>query len=228
MSVAVSALESIEVVTESWQPYSYILPDGSVGGIATDKVRRILDKTEFAYTISLYPWARAYRTALTKKNVLIYPIYKIKERELKFQWLCPFLPTDPIYVYSLPARRDINISKLDDLKQYVIGIARDEFVYQYLTGQGFEEHRHLDITPTYNTSLHKLVNQRIDLIIGSGHSIDTRLKNLGYHEIQLRAVYEIDAQVVAGNCMALSLQTPVAVVEKIRSSLLQVNQAKEN
>ncbi|WDE08919.1 transporter substrate-binding domain-containing protein [Thalassomonas viridans] len=170
--VVTLAAEMIEVVTESWEPYSYLLPDGSVGGMATDKVRRILDKTGFEYSIRLYPWARAYRTALNKKNVLIYSIYRTKEREAKFQWLCPFLPTEPIYAHALSSRDDINVSTLGDMKKYLIGIAREEYVYQYLVEQGFKDRLHTDTTPTYDISLLKLVNNRVNLIIGTGHSIE--------------------------------------------------------
>ncbi|WP_281561622.1 transporter substrate-binding domain-containing protein [Thalassomonas sp. RHCl1] len=228
MSAVAFAVETIEVVTESWEPYSYLLPDGSIGGTATAKVRRILNKAGFEYTINLYPWTRAYRTALSKKNVLIYSIYRTKERELKFQWLCPFLPMERIYAYALSKRRDINIKKLDDLKRYIIGSAREEYAYQYLLERGFEDHRHLDISSTYNTSLHKLINQRIDLVIGTRHSIDTRLKSLGYKDTKMRAVYEFSTQMVGGNCMAFNLATPVAIVEKVRAALSQVNQAAEN
>ncbi|WDE02251.1 substrate-binding periplasmic protein [Thalassomonas actiniarum] len=228
LSALAFAVEAIEVVTESWEPYSYLLPDGSVGGTATAKVRRILDKAGIEYTINLYPWTRAYRTALSKRNVLIYSIYRTKERELKFQWLCPFLPTERIYAYALADRRDINIGKLDDLKQYIIGSAREEYAYQFLLEHGFEDNRHLDISSTYNTSLHKLVNHRIDLVIGTRHSIDTRLKSLGYPETKMRAVYEFSTQMIGGNCMAFNIETPSAVVEKVRAALLQVNQAAEN
>ncbi|WDE08918.1 transporter substrate-binding domain-containing protein [Thalassomonas viridans] len=208
------AAERIEVVTESWEPYSYLLPDGSVGGTSTEKVRRILDKAGLEYDISIYHWARAYRTALSKKNVLIYSIYRTKERESKFQWLCPFLPTRQIHAYALAERGDINIGKLADLKQYLIGMARDEYVYQYLIEHGFEEHKHTDINTTYNTGLHKLVSKRIDLIIGTREAIHIRLKALGYGNTQLTAVYEIDTAVVTGNCMAFSLTTSPEVVEK--------------
>jgi len=224
----VLATETIEVVTENWEPYSYILPDGSVGGTSTDKVRRILDKTGFDYSISLYHWARAYRTALSKRNVLIYSIYRTKERESKFQWLCPFLPTEKLFVYALSDRREISISKLADLKPYLIGVAREEYVHQYLSKHGFEEGKHLDISSTNSTGLHKLINHRIDFIIGTRESINTRLRTLGYENTKLTAVYEIDTGMVADNCMAFSLATPAAVVEKVRTALLQINQVIEN
>ena len=224
----VMAAETIEVVTEIWEPYSYLLPDGSVGGTSTAKIRRILDKTGLKYTIKVYPWARAYRTALNKKNVLIYSIYRTKKREEKFQWLCPFLPVEPVHAYALQTRRDIRINTLDELKLYLTAIPREDYVYQYLIEQGFKEYKHLDITPTYDISLHKLVKQRIDLIIGAGPSINKRLKSLGYKRVKLTPVYKFDPRMVAGNCMAFNLATPPGIVEKVRKALLQVNQAIEN
>ncbi|WDE04309.1 transporter substrate-binding domain-containing protein [Thalassomonas viridans] len=216
ISVAAYAGEPLEVVTEDWPPYSYLLPDGSVGGIATDKVRSLLDKAGIEYRINLYPWVRAYKMALTQKNVMIYSIYRTREREDKFQWLCPLLPTHSMYVYALSERKDINIDTLEDLKQYIIGITKEEYGYQYLLGHGFVESKHLDITPNYDINLRKLMEKRVDMIIESSHTMKIRLQSIGYKFDRVTPVFEVDTGAVADNCMAFSLGTPAELIEQVR------------
>jgi len=216
MSVAAGAREVLEVVTEDWPPYSYILPDGNVGGIATDKVRRLLDKSGLEYRINLYPWIRAYKMALTQKNVMIYSIYRTRERESKFQWLCPLLPTHSMFFYALSDRKDFDINTLEDLKQYTIGITKEEYGYQYLLEHGFKEKEQLDITPNYDINLRKLLEKRVDFIIESSHTMKLRLQGIGYDFERVTPVFEVDTAAVADNCMAFSLRTSPELVEQIR------------
>ncbi|WDD98014.1 substrate-binding periplasmic protein [Thalassomonas actiniarum] len=218
---AACAREPLEVVTEDWPPYSFLLPDGTVGGIATEKVRTVLDKAGLEYRINLYPWVRAYKMALTQKNVLIYSIYRSKERESKFQWLCPLLPTHPMYFYALSSRKDIKVKTLEDLKQYTIGITKEEYGYQYLLEHGFKENKQLDITPNYDINLRKLIEKRVDFIVESSHTMQMRLQDIGYNFERVTPVFEMDTDTVADNCMAFSLKTPPEIVEQVREVFFQ-------
>ncbi|WDE10789.1 substrate-binding periplasmic protein [Thalassomonas haliotis] len=208
--------EPLKVVTEDWPPYSFLLPDGSVGGMATDKVRKLLDKAGLEYRISLYPWVRAYKMALTQKNVMIYSIYRTPEREAQFQWLCPLLPTHSMYFYALSDRKDIKVKALEELKQYTIGITKEEYGYQYLIEHGFKEAKQLDITPNYDINLRKLIEKRVDLIIESSDTMEIRLKNIGYNFERVIPVFEMNTAGVADNCMAFSLKTAPEIVEQVR------------
>lgn len=218
---AANAQQTLEVVTEDWPPYSFLLPDGSVGGTATEKVRTVLDKAGLEYRISLYPWVRAYKMALTQKNVLIYSIYRSRERESKFQWICPLLPTHSMYFYALSDREEIKAKNLEDLKQYTIGITKEEYGYQYLIEHGFKETKQLDITPNYDVNLRKLIEKRVDLIIESSRTMQMRLQGIGHSFTRVTPVFEMDTDAVADNCMAFSLGTPSELVEQVRQAFHQ-------
>jgi polar amino acid transport system substrate-binding protein len=49
----------LRITTQEWAPYQVSMPDGRVGGVATESVKRVLDKMKVDYEITIYPWARA-------------------------------------------------------------------------------------------------------------------------------------------------------------------------
>ncbi len=75
--------ESIQVITER-SPFTSSKQSSVDGGEATEFVRRVLEQSGLSYKLSYQPWKRAYNTALTKKNVLVYPLARSKPRESMF------------------------------------------------------------------------------------------------------------------------------------------------
>ena len=62
----------VYVVTENFPPYNYVDENREVVGYATEIVRKCLSKAGIEYEIEVLPWARAFKSAKTPKNYLLY------------------------------------------------------------------------------------------------------------------------------------------------------------
>ncbi|MBU0969433.1 MAG: transporter substrate-binding domain-containing protein [Proteobacteria bacterium] len=160
---AVANAERIVVVTENFEPYSY-MEYGQMTGLSTDVVTATLQKAGMAYQIAEYPWPRSYKMALKDKNVLIYSIGRNEQREPLFKWIGPIVPPIRIGLFKLKDRKDIVIQSLEDAKKYDIGVMRDSADYQLLFSRGFKNGENLDVISTTKLNIKKLFTKRFDLI----------------------------------------------------------------
>jgi len=124
------------VVTEDFPPYSY-LDNGKLTGVSTEVVQAVMKAVGAETEIEVYPWARAYKMALEKENILIYSIGRIKERESLFKWVGIIAPCD-IHLFKLKKRKDIRLDSLDKAKPYQFGILRGDMCLEYLRKRGLK------------------------------------------------------------------------------------------
>lgn len=214
----------ITVVTEQWPPYNYLSSSGEIIGSATEIVEQTLQQANIPYTLNMYPWARAYKTALEQPNVLIYSILRSPERERLFHWICP-LNTIQYYFFKLSNREDIDINSLNDVKKYTLGLIRDSYMHNHLIKQGFIEGEHFQISGDNQANINLLVAGRVDVIIDTHENISLRLKGLSVPKKTLKASYPIGRDIIPTpwTCMAISLKTPPPLVDAIRESHHQLN-----
>jgi polar amino acid transport system substrate-binding protein len=208
-----SNADGLNVVTEDWPPF--ILKGQEVSGIVTKNIREILGYTDIEYFIDVYPWARSFHLATTNPNVLIYSIYRTKQREAKFHWFCPIYKSTPIHAYKLASNK-INIDSLEALKTSVVGIMRGDNSHNYFLKNGFEEGVNIDLSSNEETNLKKLIKGRVDVVIQSQESLNYRLALLGAEDLNLMPGLEISKGASAEHCMALSLNTKDETVIKMR------------
>jgi polar amino acid transport system substrate-binding protein len=204
--------EPLNVVTEDWPPF--ILKGQEVSGIVTQNIREILAYTDIKYSIDVYPWARSFHLATSNANVLIYSIYKTKQRESKFHWFCPVYKSTPIHAYKLASNK-INIDSLEALKTSVVGIMRGDNSHSYFLQKGFQEGVNIDLSSNEETNLKKLIKGRVDVVIQSQESLNYRLASLGASGMNLISGLEISKGESAEHCMALSLNTEDETINKI-------------
>jgi len=214
--------QDLIVLTEDWPPYSYQNRQGDIVGTATTRVKNALDLAGVSYQIHLYPWTRSFKLASRNKNTLIYSIFRTKEREDNFQWICPITKPIEHQLFKLAARTDIHINQFDDLKQYVLGLLRDTYPHQYFTQEGLKENVHLDIMVEEDLNLKRLITGRIDLLADEEAPLLLRLEKLGYDSNLIERVYTIQSDDAPENCMAFSITTPRLLVEKVRKAMQQV------
>jgi len=209
----------ITVVTEQWPPYNYLSSSGIIIGSATKVVEGTLQRANIPYTIEIYPWARAYKKALEQPNVLIYSILKSPEREKLFHWICP-LNTIQYYFFKLSARTDIQINSIIDAKKYTLGLIRDSYMHNYLKNNGFVEGEHMQISGDNQANIKLLLAKRVDIIIDTHENISLRLEHLPYTPEQIKAAYPIGKDIISTpwTCMAISLKTPIKLVNAIKKS----------
>lgn len=109
------------LLTEHNPPAAYLDEGtGRISGLAVEVVEELLGKTGVRYSMSLLPWNRAYRRAVTEPNVCVFPANVTPEREEIFKWVRPIL-TGGWAIFQTP-ESELVLNDLVDLKKHsVIG-----------------------------------------------------------------------------------------------------------
>ena len=214
-----SAFENkITVVTENLWPFNY-LERGQAKGPHTDLVKQILSTAELDYSIAVLPWARAYKLAQTKPNILIYTINRTNLRQEKFHWIARF-PTDAkINYYALKESKLTNTS-LSTLKTLPIGTQIDTANDDFVTQHGFNN---ISRVSHVRQTIGMLKIGRVKLVIASEHQIKRAAQESG---LDFNELEEINYAFSSVPSIAVSLSTPPATVEKLRNAYKKL--AQEN
>lgn len=162
---AASGGAQMTAVTEEFRPMNYT-ENGVVRGYTADIARELLERAHIGYTLTSYPWARAYQMAQRQPDVLIFSIVRTPEREKRFQWIAP-VAKRRAYVYKLAKRGDIELRSPDDLFKYVTATDRDDASASQLEALGLKAGKNIELSNQDYTSLQKLLVGRVDLMVGT-------------------------------------------------------------
>lgn len=204
----------IQVVTENWPPFNYQNTQGEVVGSITSHVKEILSLSALSHEINLYPWARTYKLAESKKNHLIYSLYKTPEREKHFHWFCPIAPSIKLHLIKL-STSDINITHYTQAKAYKVGVVRKDAPNMYLLSKGFIAGINLYETTNETSNIQQLLNGSVDFIVQSQPSIDYRLSLLKKSKSMVELSVELP---ISSNdvCMAMNINSDIKIVNKLK------------
>jgi polar amino acid transport system substrate-binding protein len=201
--------EPLAVVTEDWRPYSYA-EDGVFKGSSTKIVRAVLDRAGITYSIQVLPWARAFRDASVKPNVLIYVLGRNLERDASFYWIGEVIPTDHAYFYRLKSRTDIVINNFSDAKKYWVSTNNKSSSHKTLIDSGFEK---LVIVRHQELAIKMLIHDRIDLLILSESAVEPHFRELGLSPDLIEPAFRFAK---GEGYMAFSKKTDIETVEQVR------------
>lgn len=192
-----------------------IIYSDDVTGLATDIVREILNRTKNNAKIQLVPWARAYSYAQNRKNVVLYSLARIEERENLFYWVGPIALKKAILFAKLNSGIEIN-----DLREakYVdkIGTLRKDAKEQYLKKRGFNN---IYSYNSWEKGLQLLIAGRLDLwaITDLDAPIITRQAGIDRKEIEpVFTMYEHRVYI------GLSKSTSINIVNQWQSVLDEI------
>jgi polar amino acid transport system substrate-binding protein len=209
----------IEVVTENWRPYNF-QENNVIKGISTEIVKKVLDHSGIDYTISVYPWNRSYKMALEKKNVLIYTIIRIPEREHLFKWVRPLGKGGVTSLYRLQDTK-IQIKTVEDAKQFYIVTNLNSMDHIWLTNNGFT---HLHTTGAVENAIKMIFKKRVKLIAFDSAVMKKECENLGYNANQLVEVIPLFR---TPPYMALNLKASDHILQKLQQSYDQLLKEKK-
>lgn len=218
---ALQAQERLLIVTEEWAPYNYTDAKGEVLGLATDNIKKMMAQANIDYDIKVLPWSMAYTLAQNKPNIMLYTAYRTKEREGKFQWLCPIVETGGIKAYKLSRRNDVQVATLQDMKKYNIAVSNKNVQYEFLIAQGFIPGVDMDVTVAESSGLRMLLLGRVDIIMQEDAAIKERLKKLNKPPAIVTELMTVLPETTA-KCAAFSLDTDPKLVEKLSGALAEI------
>jgi len=86
---------ALTLTTEEYPPFN--MTDAQSGqplGIAVDKAIEMMRRANEPFTITSYPWARAYQMALKSDDTCVFSTSRTPEREALFTWIGPLARSD--------------------------------------------------------------------------------------------------------------------------------------
>lgn len=224
ISFPLYAKTNLNVVTEEWRPYNYTNEKGEITGLATERLKAILDSIDVDYTITSEKWERSVHLARNVPNTLIYTIMRTPERESLFEWICPLIAPIKVYLYKRTNRNDINVNILDDAKNHTISIEKGESYHGFLLSQGFENNKHLQVTLDPYQGARKFFNGQVDMVLQTEAEMSMHLDSFKYTSADVEKVIEVNKESNIQGCIAFDLKADKQLVEKVRNGVLQYNQ----
>ncbi|MDZ7868238.1 MAG: transporter substrate-binding domain-containing protein [Rheinheimera sp.] len=206
----------VRLVTEIFPPYQQQSADAALHGWSVDIVRQILQAAQLTYSIDVMPWARAYKTASSQPDTLIFSLLRTEEREEQFAWIAPLCPMR-ISFYTGANRTDVQAADIQSALKYVVGVENGQANYRFLREQGFRESRNL-VVVGHNHQLQQMLELgRIDLMLVSDNYVQ-QLPNRG---AQLRRVFTAHA-LERYLFLAAHPATDPVLLQKLRQAWQQV------
>ncbi len=147
----------LNLVTEEYPPFNMSEPSsGVLRGISVEKVLELMRRAKQPYTMSLFPWTRAYQMGMQIEDTCVFSTTRTPEREALFRWVGPLVRNN----WTVFARVDDtrNPKALEDLRPYLIGGYQSDAVGEYLKQQGFE----VDLAVAESDNPRKLMMKRFD------------------------------------------------------------------
>jgi len=161
LSLASKEIVKIRVITEIYSPYQKYDQQGQLVGCTIKIVKALFQITGAELTIEVMPWARAYATALTQPNTLLFSVYRTKKREPLFHWVGS-MPTAPIYFWGLKENFPLPLTSLEQTKQFTFAVPKNYYSDTYLTKYNFPSiHR----VTHQKQAIEMLFHRRVNLIV---------------------------------------------------------------
>lgn len=200
----------LTILTEDLPPLNY-LKNGALVGPSVEIVKEIQKRVGSDEQIEVYPWARAYKMALEKENVVLFSTTRSESRENLFKWVGPLATKRDVLVAKKGS--GLKINTLEDAKMVGgIGTIRDDTKEELLKSLGFTN---LESISDEQLNARKLFLGRIDLWAYKVPGIKTVCELAGVDYNELEIVYHL-RKIDLG--IAFSIQTPDSIVDKWRNA----------
>jgi len=186
-AASVADHRTINVVTEYLEPYQIKADDGSLKGYCVDVVKALFDITHDHANIQVLPWARAYEIAKNEPNVMIFSMARTPQREQLFHWVGN-LKKEQLYFWGLKDKFEGPIKSYQELQHFKVAASRYSNVAEFLENKDFSDIHHL-IKEDQNMLM--LYRGRVDLIVATQLTLETRAKKLGLNFARLVKLKEV-------------------------------------
>lgn len=207
--------EPLIVYTENYPPYSFAAPDGSVVGVATQKVRQILNESGLDYSIRLLPWARTMQFAQSEQNALIYSLTWTPKREPEFDWLALLAEAN----FYLHARADdMRAFTPETIKSgaYIGTCVANDLGCEFFLWAGMPPENIIPINRNAIGDFQMVIAARADLYI-SDITVNNQLRTSHGHDPELtKPVMRLEGK--TGFYLASGQQVPMAVRDAVKAA----------
>lgn len=213
--LSLARAEPLVLLTENLPPFNmsvagtnYARDDG-VTGISSDILRAVCERAQVqCQQILRFPWQRVYQQTLDDAGYGLFSTARTAEREGLFKWVGPIASNE--WVLFSKGDSSIRLSSLDDARRYRIGGYKGDAKTQFLLDRGLEVQTAL----RDSENVKKLERGQIDLWVTSNQAGRFVARQEGLEN--LKVVQNLHT---ADLYLALNLQTPDELVQKLQSAL---------
>ena len=218
--VNITYAQEITIWAENYPPYGYE-ENGELLGLSTDIVRYIIEDAGLQVrSWKIASWKRALEETRNTPNSVLYTVVRKPDREDLFHWIGPVSDRN-VYLYKLKSRTDIRVKTLEDAKKYIVGSVPDTAATQYLESAGFE----LEKVPHYQLNVLKLLEGRVDLVVGTDYGLAYIAKKIGASYSEFEAAFLLDGS--KQYYIVLNKDSSPAIVKAFQNSFRKFQESGE-
>lgn len=181
-------VNDLTYMTEDYIPYSYT-ENGEQKGIAVDTLKLIWKKLGYQMQpIKVFPWVRGYYQIQQRKNHVLFPMIRNRERENLFKWAGPLYRVRTVLIKHIES--DVAVNSLADVKKHTIGTIRKDYAENMLIELGVPQTK-LQPVSKIKQNIFKLLSGRIDLIVYGEKAFQRALKRERLDPAHFKVVFEV-------------------------------------
>jgi len=148
---------ALTLTTEEYPPFNMLDERTQTPtGITVDKVVELMHRAHEPFTITSYPWARAYQLAQQREDTCVFSTSRTPEREALFTWIGPLAQSD--WAIFARAKDTRSPKSLEDVRPYIIGGYNNAATGEYLIQRGYK----VDLASNDALNMQKLLRKHID------------------------------------------------------------------
>ena len=213
----------LDLYTEQFPPFNYT-SQGKLKGINLDIVKLACKRSNITCHLTSLPWGRAYANALKFENSGVFSTSRAAQRETNFLWVGPLVYVSTCF-YKLSSREDIEITNSQSIKQYSVGVLREDIYQKMLENLGLEKGKHFITFAEKHEDTRMFAMGKLDLIIGSSLTLKSQLAHVGLTLNDVTPVLEFNDKALKGNYLALNKSVDPHLINALQHS---INQLKED
>lgn len=210
------------MLTEKAYPIQY-QENGKIVGSATALVEKVLKEANIKYQIKMQPWARIYKTALLKPNVLIYSIARTHEREKLFSWLGSIQQIN-YYLYGFADTKLKPTDSLETVNNFRLALGRESAIHHYLSNNKLTN---FHLVNRNEQGIKMLLSKRVDLATGGDIYFYKSCKKQKLDCSQIKPLFPLkDLQVEL--YLATNKKTDKGLIKRIQAAFKKIKNTSNN
>jgi len=209
--------KNINWMTEDYPPYNYSESD-EIKGISVSLLKKIylnLDIQSTQLKLTLYPWARAYKTLQQDSNSCLFSMTHTQDRAEQFNFIGPIIDTR-ISLISLSNKNLATDPKT--LAKMRIGVVKDDIGHQLLLKKGMSEKRFVFLSTGYEM-VKMLAMGRVDMIAYGENIAKFQFTKAGILPSQYKVISVLKSSQLGFAC---NKQVPKPFIDALQKSLMEV------
>lgn len=157
------------------KPHAFI-ENKTIRGTYYNIAKNVFDHAGVSLRYSILPWSRVYYYGTTKSNYLIGCIGRTSTRENMFHWIGPVSKGENVFFFKIKSSPH-HISTIEDAKNFIIGVGKRSFSFDFLKENGFSNENIHPVTKLDHL-IKMLEHSRFDFIITKETTLINETNNL--------------------------------------------------